>query len=294
MPDSNPSLTSTLRMLRDGLLTQRESIQREFDQLKMKLDQNTTQIEAADTLILAHDPEHVTIDLHSGDDAPVVHVPPRQLRIAAAAISHETAEAPAEAPVQVQAPATAPEPDEATAKPPVQTPEPEAVTEEHQPPQKSKKGKSADEAKPAKVSKTKSPSLASKQIIADYFGKMKRNEVILDILSASDEPLRAPTITNSFRDLHAINIDDHDVKTMLSSRISSTLYAMEARGMTVKTEKEVEGKANQVYWTIDPVYRNKRERELAKNARKTGNRKQKSKPSDQASQAQSVTTETAH
>lgn len=293
MPDSNPALTTTLKMLRDGLLTQREALLREYNALKLRVEQNTVQVEAADTLILAHDPNHVSVDLrNAGETAPMVVVPHQPLQLTAT-----TAETPASREADgVTVLTTVSE--AAAAKPEIpvvaepKTVEPVGAVATTVPEVKKGKSKAAEEPK-AKVRKTKAPSVASKEIIANYFTKMKRSDVLLDILSKSNEPIRAPAITSSFRELYPISIEDQDVKTMLSSRISATLYAMEARGQTIRTEKETAGKAAEVFWVIDPVYRDKRDKELARSKKKLPKKVKTSAKPNRGSVEQPANTEAA-
>lgn len=255
MPDSNPKLTASLHRTRDVLLVERNDILSRIAELQSVLDMNSTQIEAADTLMLRFDPDHISLDVRSDLQAAPMLVVKRPLQLASS-----TAIEPIPAPV-------------------------EAVSEQLPKAHKSAKTTKAKAKKPAKPAKTAKAKASTKetaaeaaaepsatepaageqsektqrsparQAISEYFHRTRRNDTILAILSAKDEPVNAATIASDYKALYPLPDDSAELKTLHNSRISAALHYLKDRGQAIRVELE-EGKYGEsIRWELSKSYR---------------------------------------
>ncbi len=243
MPDSNPKITASLHSTRDILIGERNDILRRMTELQSVLEMNSAQIEAADTLMLRFNPEHVSLDVRTDLEVAPMLVVKRPLQLA----SSTAIEAIPAAPI---APA-------------------EATSE--QPPKAAKGKKTAKSAKAKATAKEATSETAEepnangkpekaqrspvRQAISEYFAKTRRNDTILKILSAKDEPVNAATIASDYKALYPLPDDSAELKALHSSRISAALHYLKDRGQTNRIEMEDSKHGESIRWELSKSYR---------------------------------------
>ncbi len=253
MPDTNPKLTASLNSTRDILIGERSDILRRIAELHSALDMNSAQIEAADTLILRFNPEHVALDVRTdGDAAPmlVVKRPLLESSTAIEVIPSTSAAAPSsKKPAKAKATGAA-KGKTATAK--------------------AKKAKSKSEANadaatteaPASTGLSAADKMAqrspARQAISEYFHKSRRNDTILQILAAKDEPVNAAAVASDYKALYPLPQDSsNELKGLHSGRIAAALHYLKDRGQVVRiADERGEGKHGEnVRWELSKSYR---------------------------------------
>lgn len=289
MPDSNPKLTASLHRTRDVLLGERNDILSRIAELHSVLDMNSAQIEAADTLMLRFDPEHVSLDVRTDIQAAPMLVVKRPLKLASST-AIEAVAAPVAAPV-------------------------EAASEQSQKAEKvakTNKAKAKKAAKPAKTAKAKTHAKEAapettvgasatdpaaerqtekaqrspaRQAISEYFHRTRRNDTILKILSAKDEPVNAATIASDYKALYPLPDDSAELRTLHNSRISAALYYLKDRGQAIRTEMEEGKHGESIRWELSKSYRS----ELRKGRRITKANGHSFTPAAQSPEAVSLT-----
>lgn len=262
MPDSNTKLTASLYSTRDILVGERNDILNRIAELHSVLEMNSTQIEAADTLMMRFNPEHVSLDVRTDLEAAPMLVVRRPLQLA----SSTAIEAITPTPVITQTETVSEQPLKAEAA-------------------KATKGKAKKAAKPAKTAKAKSRAKEAtqetiaeasgaesaaaeldgktekaqrspaRQAISEYFHKTRRNDTILQILSAKDEPVNAAIIANDYKALYPLPDDSAELKSLHSSRISAALHYLKDRGQAIRIEMEDSKHGESIRWELSKSYR---------------------------------------
>lgn len=253
MADNKERFTNSLQNERDSLVKERAEFLRQMTALTQALEANASQIEAADTLILRHKPDHISIDVRTDlNGAPLVSYQ-REL---GSSVSPEALTSQQTKPETTEVEQKADE-GAAKAKPVKQA---KAKTTTSKTP-KTEKPKSAPKgkAKPvaAEASETATEEVVDerspeRKAISEYFHKSNRNETILKILRSKSEPVNASTITNDFKALYPLPIDSNEMKAIHAQRVSAALYYLQSRGDVARfADERGDGKPGEnVRWEI--------------------------------------------
>lgn len=249
MPDSNPKITASLHSTRDILIGERNDILRRMTELQSVLEMNSAQIEAADTLMLRFNPEHVSLDVRTDLEIAPMLVMKRPLQLASSTAIEAIPAAPA---VPSEA---APEQPSKAAK--------AAKTTKGKKTAKSAKAKTAS--KEATSEATEEPNANGtlekaqrspvRQAISEYFAKTRRNDTILKILSAKDEPVNAAAIASDYKALYPLPDDSAELRALHSSRISAALHYLKDRGQAIRIEMEDSKHGESIRWELSKSYR---------------------------------------
>jgi hypothetical protein len=243
MPDNNPKLTAQLQNTRGALMAERTNILQHMAELRAVLDMNSTQIEAADTLMLRFNPEHIALDVRSGPvAAPMVVVGRSALQLGSSV--SEIAMAKPQASVETSKKASAPSPVPSRKIKGKKVPKRKLTVEEQI--------AAVDAAFAAKPERN-----PVSQAITDYFQKSGRNDTILKILESKGEPVNAATVAKDYKALYPLPEDTAEMRNLLSSRVSSALYYLKDRGQTTRIAAErTDGRpAENVRWELSKSYR---------------------------------------
>lgn len=240
MSDKKSKLTTQLHDARETLLVERSDIIRRVQELQAELDMNSSRIEATDTVMLLFNPEHVSLDIRSDvAAAPMLTVGRRTLELASSAADVS---------------ATQPAPSKAERKTVAKT---KAAT----------KGKKSLSKKKLTVEEqiaaidaalgAKAERSPESQAISGYFQKSGRNDTILKILESKDEPVNAATVARDYKALYPLPEDNSTMRNLHSSKVSSALHYLKARGQAVRiADERGDGKAGvNVRWELSKSYR---------------------------------------
>jgi hypothetical protein len=261
MPDSNTKLTASLYSTRDILVGERNDILNRIAELHSALDMNSTQIEAADTLMMRFNPEHVSLDVRTDLEAAPMLVVRHPLQLASSTAIEAITPTPApraetvsEQPLKAKAAKTTNGKTKKTAKP-AKTAKAKSQTKEAA----SVAVADASEAESAAAElhgKTeKAQRSPARQAISEYFHKTRRNDTILQILSAKDEPVNAAIVANDYKALYPLPDDSAELKSLHSSRISAALHYLKDRGQAIRVEMEDSKHGESIRWELSKHYR---------------------------------------
>ncbi|MNU89537.1 hypothetical protein D3C71_793790 [compost metagenome] len=255
MPDSNPKLTASLHRTRDVLLGERNDILNRIAELHSVLDMNSTQIEAADTLMLRFDPEHISIDVRTDLQAAPMLVVKRPLQLASSTAIEaipSAVEAASEQPPKAHKAAKTTKAKAKKAAKPTKTAKAKAHAKEAAPEAAAEPSATEPAAGEQTEKAQRSP---ARQAISEYFHRTRRNDTILKILSAKDEPVNAATIASDYKALYPLPDDSAELKTLHNSRISAALHYLKDRGQAIRVEMEEGKHGESIRWELSKSYR---------------------------------------
>jgi hypothetical protein len=253
----NPKLTASLHSTRDILVGERSDILRRIAELHSVLDMNSSQIEAADTLLQRFNPEHVSLDVRTDLEIAPMLVMKRPLQLASStaieAVSAPTVTEPASGLQSAETEAAAPK---VKAKMKKVSKKAKAVS-------KAKKVASEPVAEAAEAAATgeqadkseKPQRSPARQAISEYFHQTRRNDTILKILAAKDEPVNAATIASDYKALFPLPDESAELKNLHSSRISAALHYLKDRGQAIRVELEDSKHGESIRWELSKSYR---------------------------------------
>ncbi len=251
MPDSNPKLTASLHSTRDILVGERDDILRRIAELHSDLDANSAQIEAADTLMLRFNPEHISLDVRTNLEAAPMLVVKRPLQLASSTAIDAIPASPAET-VSEQSPEVA-KPHKGKAKKAAKTAKAKSRAKETAS-KPAIEGAGAEEGTKSKSERATQRSPA-RQAISEYFHKTRRNDTILKILAAKDEPVNAATVASDYKALYPLPDDTAELKALHSSRVSAALHYLKDRGQATRVEREDGKHGENIRWELSKSYR---------------------------------------
>jgi len=267
MPDSNPTLTASLLGTRDTLMNERSDILNRMRELNTMLEMNSTQIEAADTLMLRFNPDHISLDVRSDlEGAPLVvqHRTPLQLASTVSDSALAQAAAPAEvsarqSPAAAEAPTPAKSGSKRGRKP--------GKTADVKTAKKTRARASAGKTSPDAIAEeaaavdavvaAKPERSPAYRAMVDYFKKSDRNETILKILESMQEPVSANTVASHYKALYPLPGDSAEIRNIFNGRVSSALHYLKARGQATRVADEKPGsrQGSNVLWELSKSHR---------------------------------------
>jgi hypothetical protein len=240
MPDSNPRLTASLHGTREVLLREREEIARQFMELRARLETNSTEIEATDTLMRRFNPDHISLDVRTDLDAtPLLHV----TRSLGVSTSPEALKISKDDRLSDETPSDKSSGNKTKSKTNLKKPsKAKAVADT--------KAQTED---PTDRASRRSP---AQNAIAEYFKNSPRNETILKILKTKKVPVSTSEIAEDYRALFPLPEELPGMKSLHNGRISAALSYLRQRGQAERVADELpDGRAENIRWKLSKSYR---------------------------------------
>lgn len=201
MTDINPKLTKDLRERKSELLTTRESLLRQLQEVE-------AQVGALDRVISIYDSEHIFTDVSFGrGTAPMLEL-------------------------QAQKQLPAPEASDTVIPKKSETKPPKSASKAEE--------KTSEEAVATKTKKT-GLTLKERNFIGKYYSGFNRNQLILEILLGHNTPLKAQQVQMEIFAIHPLKAPTKKIKNLIGSRIAASLHHLSKRGDLVRHDTGPDG-----------------------------------------------------